>query len=194
MKASLDSTALCSALDRFGLPRAVAHAEADTFIAWNRAFLDRTGFSEEAIRIAGINKRLMLAEPITKEIEALEGLPDDVEIASCVLSCPSKEGFVTGHAVKNAEGYLLLMLDVSNPVVDVFAHGQAVGRKQERDRIRQLLHDALSPQLLVALFAIAGAEAKAEEEGHEEAKELARAMKALEEGIDNIIRALEKPS
>ena len=102
MKASLDSTALCSALDRFGLPRAVAHAEADTFIAWNRAFLDRTGFSEEAIRIAGINKRLMLAEPITREIEALEGLPDDVEIASCVLSCPSKEGFVTGHAVKNA--------------------------------------------------------------------------------------------
>ena len=46
---------------------------------------------------------------------------------------------------------------------------------------------------MVALFAIVGAEAKAEEEGHEEAKELARAMKALEEGIDNIIRALEKP-
>jgi hypothetical protein len=49
------------------------------------------------------------------------------------------------------------------------------------------------PQLLVALFAIAGAQAKAEEEGHEEAKELARAMRALEEGIDNIVRALEKP-
>ena len=47
---------------------------------------------------------------------------------------------------------------------------------------------------MVALFAIVGAEAKAEEEGHEEAKELARVMKALEEGIDNIIRALEKPS
>ena len=85
------------------------------------------------------------------------------------------------------------MLDVSNPVVDVFVHGQTLGRKQERDRIRRLLHDALSRQLLVALFAIVGAEAKAEEEGHEEAKELARVMKALEEGIDNIIRALEKP-
>jgi hypothetical protein len=46
---------------------------------------------------------------------------------------------------------------------------------------------------LVALFAIAGAQAKAEEEGHEEAKELARAMRALEQGIDNIVRALEKP-
>ena len=193
MKASLDSIALCSALDRFGLPRAVAHAGADTFIAWNQAFLDRTGFSAEAIRIAGINKRLTLAETVQGELGALEGLPDNVEISSCVLSCPSKEGFATGHAVKNAEGYLLLMLDVCDPVADVFAHGQTIGRKQERDRIRRLLHDALSPQLLVALFAIAGAEAKAEEEGHEEAKELARAMKALEEAIDNIVRALEKP-
>jgi hypothetical protein len=117
----------------------------------------------------------------------------NVEIASCILSCPSKEGFVTGHAVKNAEGYLLMTSDVGDPVADVFAHGQTVGRKQERDRIRQLLHEALSPQLLVALFAVAGAEAKAEEEGHEEAKELARAMKALEHGIENIVRALEKP-
>ena len=38
MKASLDSTALCSALDRFGLPRAVAYAEADTFIVGTEPF------------------------------------------------------------------------------------------------------------------------------------------------------------
>ena len=85
------------------------------------------------------------------------------------------------------------MLDVSEPVAEVFAHGQTLGREQERARIRQLIHDALSPQLLVALFAITGAKAKAEEKGHEEAKDLARAMTALEEGIDNIVRALEKP-
>ncbi|MGA8654793.1 MAG: hypothetical protein WB586_01475 [Chthoniobacterales bacterium] len=193
METSPDSKALCSALDRFGLPRAIAHAGADAFIAWNHTFLERTGFSAEAIRTVGINKRLTLAQPVQEKIGVLEGLPDNVEIAPCVLSCPSKKGFVTGHAVKNAEGYLFLMLDVSDPTADVFAHGQTLGRKQEQDRIRRLLHDALSPQLLVALFAIAGAEAKAEEEGHAEAKDLARAMRALEEGIDNIVRALEKP-
>ena len=193
MEASLESKALCASLDRFDLPRAIAHVGTDTFIAWNQAFLERTGFSSETIRIAGINKRLTLAEPIQKEIEALGDLPDNMEIASCVLTCPSKEGFVTGGAVKNAEGYLFLMLDVSEPVAGVFAHGQTLGREQERARIRQLIHDALSPQLLVALFAITGAKAKAEEKGHEEAKDLARAMTALEEGIDNIVRALEKP-
>ena len=193
MEASLESRALCASLDRFGLPRAVAHVGTDTFIAWNQAFLERTGFSSETIRIAGINKRLTLAEPVQKEIEALGDLPDNMEIASCVLSCPSQEGFVTGGAVKNTGGYLFLMLDAREPVAEVFAHGQTVGREQERERVRRLLHDALSPQLLVALFAITGAKAKAEEKGHEEAKELARAMRALEQGIDNIVRALEKP-
>jgi hypothetical protein len=150
-------------------------------------------FHQSTIRIAGINKRLTLAEPIQKEIEALDDLPDNMEIASCVLTCPSKEGFVTGGAVKNTGGYLFLMLDASEPVAGVFAHGQTIGREQERERIRRLLHNALSPQLLVALFAIAGAKAKAEEKGHEEAEELARAMRALEQGIDNVVRALEKP-
>jgi len=83
---------------------------------------------------------------------------------------------------------------MAGAMVGVMALGTAnIAREQERERIRRLLHDALSPQLLVALFAIAGAQAKAEEEGHEEAKELARAMRALEQGIDNIVRALEKP-
>jgi hypothetical protein len=41
-----------------------------------------------------------LAEPIQKEIEALGDLPDNMEIASCVLTCPSKEGFVSGGGVK----------------------------------------------------------------------------------------------
>jgi len=79
---------------------------------------------------------------------------------------------------------------MAGAMVGVMALGTAnIAREQERERIRRLLHDALSPQLLVALFAIAGAKAKAEEKGHEEAKELARAMTALEEGIDNIVRA-----
>src|SRR5215831_16775617 len=112
MEASLESKALCASLDRFRLPRAVAHVGTDTFIAWNQAFLERTGFSPETIRIAGINKRLSLAEPVQKEIGTLDDLPDNMEIAACVLTCPSKEGFVTGHAVKNVEGYLFLMLDV----------------------------------------------------------------------------------
>jgi hypothetical protein len=130
---------------------------------------------------------------IKRETGAPEAASDTVDIAPCLLSCPSKEGFVAGHAAKNLDGYMFLMLDVPDPVAKVFVQGQMVGRTQERERIRRLLRDALSPQLLVALFAVAGAEAKAEEEGHEEAKQLARAMKALEEAIENIVKALEKP-
>ena len=193
MKPFRDTKTFCAALDQFGLPGAVAHLGTDSFVAWNQAFLNKTGFSTDAIRTAGINKRLTLAQPLQREIGAPEAVPETVDIATCLLSCPSKDGFVAGHAAKNLDGYMLLMLYVPDPVANVFVQGQSVGRTQERERIRRLLHDALSPQLLVALFAVAGAEARAEEEGHAEAKELARAMKALEEGIENIVKALEKP-
>jgi hypothetical protein len=43
---SPSSRTLCAALDKYRLPRAIMHAENRSFVAWNRAFLSLTGFSD----------------------------------------------------------------------------------------------------------------------------------------------------
>jgi hypothetical protein len=45
-----DARNLCAALNRFGLPRAVANVEKDCLLACNTSFQERTGFTLEELR------------------------------------------------------------------------------------------------------------------------------------------------
>jgi hypothetical protein len=42
---------LCRHLDEFALPRAIVNFAQEHFVAWNKTFLARTGYSEEDIRV-----------------------------------------------------------------------------------------------------------------------------------------------
>ena len=66
-------------------------------------------------------------------------------------------------------------------------HGHLIGREQERDRIRQLLHELLSSKILAASFVTHEIYQNLSATGSEEAKELAKVTKLLHEVINGIV-------
>ena len=85
----------------------------------------------------------------------------------------------------------LLGLPVGDVAFEGFIHGHFIGREQERDRTRQLLHDVLSSKILVASFMTHEIYQNLSATGSEDAKELAKVTKLLQEVIDGIVRGFD---
>jgi hypothetical protein len=86
----------------------------------------------------------------------------------------------------------LLGLPVGDVAFEGFIHGHLIGREQERDRTRQLLHDVLSSKILIASFIAHEIYQSLSAAGSEEAKELAKVTKLLQEVIDGVVRDLAR--
>jgi len=85
----------------------------------------------------------------------------------------------------------LLGLPVGDVAFEGFIHGYLIGREEERNRTRQLLHDVLSSKLLVASFMAHEIYQNLSATGSEESKELAKVTKLLQEVIDDIVHGFD---
>jgi len=116
-----------------------------------------------------------------------------VRFVPCVLKNPRLNEWVAGRALRRSDGMLLAMLRL--PVGDVafegFIHGHLIGREEERDRMRKLLHDVLSSKILVASFIAHEVYQSLSAAGSEETKEFAKVTKLLQEVIDDIVRGFD---
>jgi hypothetical protein len=57
---------LCAALDKYRLPRAIVHVENRSFVAWNRAFLSLTGFSDDQLWSLNAKDWITLGNPVAE--------------------------------------------------------------------------------------------------------------------------------
>jgi hypothetical protein len=77
-----------------------------------------------------------------------------VRFVPCVLKNLFLNKWLSGRALRRSDGMLLALLGL--PVGDVafegFIHGHLIGREEERNRTRHILHDVLSSKILVASF------------------------------------------
>jgi signal transduction histidine kinase len=185
-----DFQSFCGPLDIFGLPRAIAHLGSDRFVAWNKEFVERLGFPAEQIGRISLKERLTFGPLVQRISSDADDFPIKVELTSCSIRGALETEIVQGRVAKRQDDFAYLMLDPLDRGSDSFARGQILGQDQERKRILRVLHDALSPHLLVAMFTVRGVQEKIETKDGEAASQLHLAMDALEKAFARIADAI----
>ena len=179
----------CGPLDMFGLPRAIAHLGADRFVAWNKEFVERLGFTAHELGRISLKERLTFGPLVQRISSDADEFPIKVELTLCSIRGALTE-IVHGRVAKRQDEFAYLMLDPLDRRSDSFARGQILGQDKERKRILRVLHDALSPHLLVAMFTVRGVQEKIESKDEEAAAQLRLAMDALEKAFARIADAI----
>jgi PAS domain-containing protein len=191
MEISQEAKAICDALDEFRLPRAIVHVEQDRFIAWNKSFQERTGYSADELQVAHLKDLIVIGEPEAQFAESEQQSLPGVQFARCTTRCSGQEHFATGYCAKREDGFMLLMVDVINPTTGAIEDARIFGQQEERNRILQLFHDRVSSKLLVAAFEVQRAKVELEAKGLEEGRAVSKAAEKLNETIVEVVSILD---
>jgi hypothetical protein len=191
MELSHEAKAICDALDEFRLPRAIVHVEQDRFIAWNKSFQERTGYSAEELHVAHSRDLIVIGEADAQFTESEQQSLPGVQFARCTTRCSGQEHFATGCCAKREDGFMLLMVDVINPTTGAIEDARIFGQQEERNRILRLFHDRVSSKLLVAAFEVQRAKVELEAKGLEEGQTVSKAAEKLNETIDAVVSVLD---
>jgi hypothetical protein len=177
---------LCDELNRDLLPRAVAHFGRDVFVAWNRSFLERTGYCEENLRSLQPKRLIFFGVPAGEVTRIENGSSPATLLRHCVIQCANDFDFVPGYAAQKENEFTLLVLDVADREARNFELGRRVGREEERIRVLRLFHDGVSWNLLAAAFIMRGLEDQLSAEGLPQAGIAAKAAELMGQVIENI--------
>jgi hypothetical protein len=180
----------CLYLDEFALPRAIVDFDRQRFVAWNKRFLARTGYSEEEIKTLDTSKAIIHGESVFFPPD--EGDNPTAEFFALAVRVPTKTAAVAGHLVKSKGNVGYLMLNDIEPTTSMkFEQGRLVGQQQERLRIVQMFHDEVSSGMLAALFKIQIAKATLESADLPGVEPIAQASEMLSEAVEKISDVLE---
>jgi hypothetical protein len=181
---------LCVHLNEFALPRAVVDFDRRHFVAWNKRFLARTGYSEEEIKALDPGKTIIEGE--LNFLPPDEGDNPTAKIFPVALRVPARSSAVPGHLVRpeGKFGYLMLH-DVEPTASTKFEQGRLVGQEQERVRIVQAFNDEVSSGVLAALFKIRMAKERLASSESPESEPVAQASEMLTEAIEKMDEVLE---
>ena len=170
------------------MPRAIVNFEQSSFVAWNPKFLERTGFSQEEIKIIQLEEVLTVGESWSR-------LPNDsdsqkAEYAGCAVKKSFGEPPVPGFIVRTHSKIGYLMLDVFNSSSVQFEQGRLLGREEELNRINKAFHDEVSSSIVAALFLIETAKGELEQAGLPQAEMVEKASDILTETTEKISEVL----
>ena len=174
---------LCTILNKFALPIAIADFERRLFVAWNPKFLEQTGFSEDEMKSSKPEELLALGEswsPLSEE----NGRP--AEYTSCAARRPFGADPAPGFVVRSHGKIGYVMLDVFESSSAQFEQGRSVGRQEERNRIVRTFHEEVSSSLISALFLIDTAKTELEEGQLPQTEAVSKASDALAEATEKI--------
>jgi hypothetical protein len=181
---------LCGNLEQFGLPRAIVDFDKNRFIAWNKSFVEQTGYSDSEIRQVS-PKHIVLQGtsnfPLSKENEA-----DGAEFSAGAVRTATEERVVPAYVAKSKANLGYVMLQpvelATGPDAEM---GEVVGQEKERIRIMKAFHDEVSSPILGAIFAIAKAKNELEVKDSAEPKDLEKASSLLSNALEKMGEALE---
>jgi signal transduction histidine kinase len=145
---------LCARLEEFALPWAVVDYDNPCFVAWNKVFLERTGYSADEIRV--LEPRTVILLGSGTEFSAPKEADDaNHKRLAVAIRVRNKMSPIPGYlaTAKGRLGYLTLPEIAATSSIE-FEQGRLVGQEEERARIAQEFHDEVSSEVLAAIFKI----------------------------------------
>ena len=165
--------------------------ERGSFVAWNKRFLERTGYSEDELKSAKPEELLTLSEswfPLSDEGEGQK-----VEYVSCAAKRPLSAGEVPGYVVRAQDKIGYVMLEITDSPSAQFEQGRTVGREEECNRIRAAFHKEVSSSIIAALFLIEMAKSELRKVESPQAEAVSKASDILTEATEKIAEVIGNP-
>jgi hypothetical protein len=181
----------CAVLNEFALPRAILDFEHRSFVAWNQAFLEQIGYSQEELKSAKLEEVLTLSESWFPFPDEREG--KKVEYVSCAAKRPLSAGEVPGYVVRAQDKIGYVMLEVTDSPSAQFEQGRTVGREEECNRIRAAFHKEVSSSIIAALFLIEMAKSELRKVESPQAEAVSKASDILTEATEKIADVIGDP-
>jgi PAS domain-containing protein len=178
-------------LNEFALPRAIVDFERGSFVAWNKRFLERTGYSEDELKSAKPEELLTLSEswfPLSDEREGQK-----VEYVSCAARRPFGADPAPGYVVRAQDKIGYVMLEITDSPSAQFEQGRIVGREEERNRVRTTFHEEVSSSIIAALFLIERAKSELRKVESPQAESVSKASDILTEATEKIADVIGEP-
>src|SRR6266436_9391178 len=177
-------------LNRSAFPRAIADFERQCFVSWNSTFLERTGYSEDRLKVIKPEQIIVLGDG-QFPLASSSGLPS-AEFIKCVVRTALQPAALSGHVLKasGSLGYIMLQ-DVESSASTEFEEGRMLGQEEQRARLIQMVHDAVSPTMLGAIFAIESLKQTMQAENLPYAEIAFRDSEMLAEVIEKLSDVLE---
>ena len=177
-------------LEESALPRAVADLTERQFLAWNRAFLERTGYSGEELRGLRPAQVFIQSEQPSFPDEAA-GDPS-ANFYAIAVRTTKDEAALPGRLMQSKHNLGYLTLDELRPELPAkFEQGRLVGKEQERVRITQIFHEELAPSLMAVVFNLEVLELKLEAAGSPHLRRAIQAAQLLSETTEKITETLK---
>jgi signal transduction histidine kinase len=183
---------LCARLQEFTLPWAVVDYDNGRFVAWNKGFLDRTGYSADEIPVLEAHTIILLGSDT--ECSAPKEADDAKDqFLAVAIRVPNKTAAIPGY-LATAKGRLcyLMLPDIAATGSIEFQQGRLVGQEEERPRIAQAFHDEVSSEVMVAIFKIEVARQKLESSESPHTEVMSEVSELVSEAIEKIADILEK--
>jgi hypothetical protein len=181
----------CTVLNEFALPRAIVDFERRCFIAWNRRFLEQTGYSEDEVKSLKPEELLKFSEtwfPLSNEKER-----QTVEYISCAAKRPFGADALPGYVVRSQDKFGYVMLEIADSPSAQFEQGRIAGREEELNRIRTAFHEEVSSSIIAALFLIEMAKSELEKAGSPQAEAVSKVSDILTDATEKIADVIGDP-
>jgi PAS domain-containing protein len=178
-------------LNEFALPRAIVDFERGSFVAWNKRFLERTGYSEDELKSAKPEELLTLSESWFPFSDEREG--QKVEYVSCAAMRPFGADPAPGYVVRAQDKIGYVMLEITDSPSAQFEQGRIVGREEERNRVRTTFHEEVSSSIIAALFLIERAKSELRKVESPQAESVSKASDILTEATEKIADVIGEP-
>jgi hypothetical protein len=193
MAVPTDLRTLCSALEHFHFPAALGSVSNNRLMIWNEPFRQMTELTERELAEVNLCSLIGLDENYDGSLLQDGDSKRTVRFVPCVLKRFDSTKPVPGSAVRRDDGLLLVILNLpaSGFESQDFVRGRLLGREEEKNRTRQVLHEIFSSKLLVASFVAHEVYQTLAASGAEGSKELAMVTKLLGEVIDAITCGFE---
>jgi hypothetical protein len=186
MNYSNEARAICTALNKFNLPRAVANLHQDRFVAWNESFLSECGLSSEQLQKVSVKESITFQE--TPAVTPNSGR-SVLSLVHFKFKCGQDMRVLSGNAAKNDDGFIFFIVDLSEKSL-ALENAWKQGHDEEHHRILKLFHEEVGPKLLVAIFSAQVAKEELEAKGLKESETVASIADQLAEVIEGIVAVL----
>lgn len=190
-----ESNLICRGLDEFCLPAVLMHVGNDRLLTWNRNFLEAVGCEAEELRALPASELVAFGPSSPKEVTECEESRSPVHLDPCAVRSVTTGRMLPGRSFRREDGYVFVMLDPAGTDFSAGTVAGAVlaGRQQERDRMRDALHNTVAQQLVALQFGVEALKTAIQGGRTSTAAEVDRLIELLGEMGDSI-RALTSTS
>jgi uncharacterized protein YmfQ (DUF2313 family) len=181
--------ALCSELDKFCIPAALIEQST------HRLLLANDSFRETMDPNGSLDWETLSRDRISIEPAADSGETEGQMGCRCTCRVTKSALSRQGQSFPDADGLLLVLLASweESQGRDEYETGRVIGRQMERQRVRQLFHRSISPDILAAAFAAEALVHQAGKADARRAEQVQTLSHRLAELLAKLQSALEAP-